>query len=318
MQDIYDYNRNISSSLYNMIESGNKYAITNNINKFDKNNIIKHHHEACETILKSIIFVLKDEYINMSFTEFIKIIYKTYFTINIDDINISLQHLSFYCYLDKPKKFENKIILNLPFSYLMKIYYSNNEIIYKLNNLYDNKYFDSIYLLNDCILNNEEMRKERYLCKDIIYFPIQRIYSQYETLSNGLKIRQHFGLDNYIIKGFFFECNIENLTNLQISITQQPIISYDKLLLKIYGHKISDNLIYISLNNKNDYNVCDEDSFSCAINCKKKNHIIDILMSFSYEQEKDSQIGYHFLLGDTLSIKDKIVKISKIDRYSYI
>jgi len=215
------------------------------MNKFEglDSKTIKHNHEACETILKSIIFVLKDEFIDMTFNEFVKIIYKTCFKIDIDNINVSSHYLTFYCYLEKPKKFENKIIINLPFDY------SNNEIVYRLNNLLDdkyfeniyllNKYFENIYLLNDCILCNDKIRRERYYSKDTISYFIQRIYSQYETISFGdLQIRNHFELDNYNIKGFFFECNLEYLNSVKICISQQPIVNYDKLLLQIQGWKL--------------------------------------------------------------------------------
>ena len=67
-------------------------------------------------------------------------------------------------------------------------------------------------------------------------------------------IKCHF---SFLVKGYFIECNVVDLENFEYQILNITRFDYNKSMIYLYTHRISDNLIYAPLNCKVDYKTID-------------------------------------------------------------
>jgi len=106
---------------------------------------------------------------------------------------------------------------------------------------------------------------------------------------NIINLNNLYGLTN----GFFFMLdNIENIKNVELKVNGTSRFSYNKIELELFCKKITNNLIYIPLNQFN----YDCDNYNSAINLSKNSNLTFIINSES------KQNGYIIYLTPNLLV----------------
>ena len=197
---------------------------------------------------------------NMTIEEFNQTIEHGKFDIIIGNVVIS-DYLSLYTKLKPVQKIDNIITIKLPFEYLHKellqIACQCAECNVKVHNI-DTSLFNNCSIITDLIFyNNQERRMYTGETQN-------RMIQMFETQS--INSNNHIDLSfNLMSKGYFIEGDIDNISEIDIVCDNISRIKYNRLMIHLLCKKISNNLLYISFNNK-DWQNCTSNSFVGSLN----------------------------------------------------
>jgi len=210
------------------------------------------------TVIKHLVFELQNP--DMTISNFTNEINNGLFSLKIYDKE-QIDHLSLYANLKPIRKIGNSIIMELPFEYtqqqitLQSGEYCNFEI--KITNINTNL-FNNVFLTCENYFFDFDFRREivNYYEKNIQMF--QTCVPNY---TNGMFETQILDLNLYV-KGYFIEVsNYDELNEITLFVNDNIYLTYDKILLDLICHKISDKMIYISFTNTENYKNTELDSY---------------------------------------------------------
>lgn len=98
-------------------------------------------------------------------------------------------------------------------------------------------------------------------------------------------------------KGFFIVGCIDNITNISLQLNDQQRLNYTRAMINLYCFKISNNLLYLSFSNLNDYAQTNVESFAHALNFSR---IDTIKMTLCINNVTNDEIKIYNVCGNIL------------------
>ncbi len=145
------------------------------------------------------------------------------------------------------------LTINLPYKHLVKQLYlvssSYKKLCFKVSINNDIINAEQVSLIFNYMLLDEYMKHEyrsrqfEYLFQQIITYKLYNF--------NSKKIKRILFMKG-LCRGFYIYGNINNINNISLYFEDDIKINYNKLMIKLCCKKISNKLIYISLNNRGD------------------------------------------------------------------
>jgi len=215
----------------------------------------------------------------------------------MNDCSSFINNLLLFAKLNNVKKYNDKYVIKLPYSYLIS---EINTFIYKLVSL-ELKNVD-IDVLNIALLCENQFvdsMERKSWALDYDYQLHQCISSLYIT--SDIATDEMIGILKFEgpCRGFFIECDVHNITNINLFINGIDRWSYDNVIIDEIGKKINNNIMYIGFsNNKYDKALkCSDDirdSFNGSTNLAHNNLFVHIKINFIQPQ---LNVGVHALLA---------------------
>ena len=184
----------------------------------------------------------------------------------IGEAVVSKQKLSLFTELNNVLHVGNKFYVAIPEYivgelYLIALQYHQTEVFVNMQNYF---LFDGLSMLVEYICYGDE--KRRNIATNPHSKLMQQITCDTTTTINNVAKVILTGVDCDCVKGYFIETDISKISNISLSIIGQQVLNYDEAMLQLFCHKISDNLLYISLNGENNYSDMNIDSYSGSLN----------------------------------------------------
>jgi hypothetical protein len=252
---------------------------------------------------------------NISENDFNNIIKNAYFELKIGGCTIIKNKLSFFTLVDPIKIKNNKVIITLPMDYFMNEIYlikvQYNEITININDI------ENINLINNCALygtyrfyDNPERQQIAQQEKDILIQNLQSKYIVLEDPVTEIKMRLCF---NHICRGYFIEGPINNLSQIKLFVNAHERLHYDDLMVDLFCKKISDNLIYLPLDNNFNFTDFKEKSIKDAYRQGLNQSRVDNLSIKLTFIEPTNKAGVHSLTTNKLRYAAGIAGVAFAD-----
>ena len=213
---------------------------------------------------------------------FIEMMNKSVFTVTIGGTIISQIRIDLMCHIEPCKKHNNSIFIKIP-NYLLQniniIYLQFQSIIYTIH-------YKSSILPNRVNLLNSNIYLSTNERIDMSIRPYDQSIQQIQTIDINLhdamlSIEQICEFSR-ITKGYLIQGNIDKLVSFKLLISGHDRIVFDKDLIDLYCFKISDKLLYVSLDNINHLKDSRSESFRGGFNQSRV--VTMIKMAFSEPQ----------------------------------
>lgn len=223
--------------------------------------------EMCSDLIRFryIIFELNEETLNITNDEFLFHIKFSTLDFNIDSV-VQKNYLSLYANLKPIIKLRNGYAITIPFDYtygeLILISLCDSMINISIENINVNL-FKNVTLTGELIFLDSAHRIA------LISNNHQKIIQIFESITfNCIE-----GLNEIILpfelisKGYFIECDNNSLEKIGLKFNgHDRFDEYDRSMIDLYGHKISNNLTYISYGGGNNYSDTSLTSYRSALN----------------------------------------------------
>ena len=202
------------------------------------------------TKMKHLIFECQQP---MNIDEFKNIVSEYVFKIEINASTMLKHKLSLYIELNDIITCGNKYSITIPSYIIMNDILvgalRHNQIKIDLLKSYNNPFNNIHITFEDCFCDQLErsfIQQERHIN------PFQEIqYQDYNVNNNNATLLLNTFYAS-LTKGYFIEGDITKITNLELHFNGQRRISYDDMMIQLYCHKISDNLLYLPMDTNND------------------------------------------------------------------
>jgi hypothetical protein len=248
-------------------QSSRNNLIYNNQRQFEhmqNNNCFKLiiNHNECDTLIpKYLVFNLNSD---TNINNFINSIENSKFKMIINNVDLINHYLSLYTKLyPVDNVISNSFVVKIPF-----------ESLFDKLNIFECMFHNIEFQIEN--LNNENFASINLICTNTFEFERRldntTLYRQnfiYQDIDNNNddRLLNSISLNfDFIIRGYFLECNVQKLSNLSISFNRSTLFNYNKTMINLFTKKINDKLLYIPLNNNFNYEDYNIDNFLGAIN----------------------------------------------------
>lgn len=256
------------------------------------NNSLKIERLGDTVIPKYLLFKTHNE---MSSDDFLNSLTDSKFTLKIGGNVIIMNRIQLYANLIPIKQISpTTFCIEIPFNkfndeiYLILLQYhdvictlelSNETSISESSLTLEYKYVDSIKR-NEIVSNSNEGHKVLQL--------FSSEYINLEEPTGQIISKLNF---NCTSKGLIIEADINNITNLKLSINGIDLLNYNNLMLRLHSQILSPNLFYISYNPNIDFFNSNLNTYNAILNYDRLDSTI---LELTFEQPTQS-IGIHSL-----------------------
>jgi hypothetical protein len=241
------------------------------------------------------------EMVTMTVEEFIILLSDTTFSLKINDINVFTYEIRFLHHFNPIYKVNNNFICKIPDFLNVQLYGlllpSNSTISCHLSNT-----IGKVHLSMEKCWTTK--RKEYEMCLHEHKQFFQKIDTlKYHIAQNDLKVDFGLCFNNNDVKGYFIECNIDNIVNIELRIHGGQRFDYSNTMISHHCTKISNTLLYFPFNSNMLYTDNTVESFHGSINNNRVNTISCIITFAQFE----SKINIHSLGLHMHKYKNKII-----------
>lgn len=268
-----------------------------------------------------LIFELNDQYVNTAIDEFKDMLYGCIISVLAHTKSILTNPLDMYAHLETPVKINNKIIMKLPFDYLLGqfilIAHQYHPINYKI--IFNSKYrqFFSNISMGIELTYIKSMERVNCVLKSHNYL-VQCIQSEIIDLNilNRESKMEFIQIVNFKdkTKGYFIQGNIDELVNVELYLNDHLRYSYDEIMIYEFCHRISKNLIYIPHigQNMNYKNISNTD-YDLGIN----QNLLEIKFKLKFSQPQ-FKFSIHSITLNSIKIMGGMMTLEIKSNYSHM
>ena len=241
----------------------NETVTMNSINTNSYNAMLANN---CDKIkLTSIIFDLNNS--NMPISEFKDAIQNAVLDIYIGGSIVYKFNLSLLIELNSIQAIENSMNILIPDYFSKEIFLKalyHHQVKVQLSGA-------NTELFNSVKISTEQIFAGNVEANNLIQYAHEQFIPTLETQTINYENTSQFVPTNlnfdHCVKGYFIECdNIDNLTNVKLSLNGHDRYDYDRTMLNIIGHKISNRLMYLPFVNKKNYMDSSRYSYHGSLN----------------------------------------------------
>jgi hypothetical protein len=279
----------------------------NEIREYYVKNDICNLSRVCDVMkCHSIIFTMDQ---NMTIEEFTNITIDT--MIHLVSINHVLfsYNINFLSQFNPVIKYENKFIIKIPEFLNKKIYVLLNK-----ENYFQFQFTNSIgniSIFMECIYLYGDKRKILMdKSRNDIYSEVEYTYQKCDTMTYDViddEVDLCLDFKNHCTKGYFIECDVNNLLNLTYKMNSHKHTSYDKFQIYMFCTKISDNLLYMPFDVNMKYDDTNLSSYHGSMNNQR---VDDSNIVLKFNNISNRVIKIHSLAFKTYVVEDYKIKFN--------
>lgn len=216
---------------------------------------------------------------------FINMIDMATFIIEIGGQEIWKLRIDMLCYLEPCKQRNNNIYVKIP-DYIVRdiklVCLQFHNIVYKIENITDEIFNDIKLISSNTFLSNDDRQNITQTRQTTLIQQIESVYVVQNTRVSSIEKRLNF---SNVTKGYFIQGNIDKLTEFSLYLNNNCRLMLNEDMINLYCFKISDKLLYISLDNTNNIKDMRPESFIGGFNQSRIDNI-NIKLTYSEPQDR--------------------------------